>query len=418
MDLAFASQPSLASSSLRIREAFIIRAAEALHAFGTPAHRCEERMAALASHLQVVTHASFSPTALLMSFGEAPNIRTVMRRVEPGTVDLGRLVEVNTVLDGVLDAGLHPAVGRSRLDHIANANSKNTGYSVYTVTIAFALTCASAAVLFGGGIVELAVAAGIGLLLANVARFMRKRAQLAPLFEPFAAFVAGGLSHALSQTVLPHADGLVALASLIALVPGLSFTVAMVELATRHLVSGTARLAGAGATFLTISFGVALGRSVSDALFMGPTATVDAMPLPAWVTIVAVLLGAISFGVLFNAGRREFVWIVAAGAVGTLGAHFGVLWLGRELGPFLGALAVGLLANFYANGGRRPSLVVLIPGILLLVPGSVGFRALDLLLAHDVIAGVQTGFETLIVATSLSAGLLVANGLLPNRRGL
>ncbi len=396
-------------------EALILRAAEVLHEFGTPAHRCEERIAALATSLGVVAHASFTPTTLHISFGEGPHIHTVVRRVQPCDIDLGRLVEANHVLDRILDEDLPPARAHALLDQVA---ADTGGYGGWTLVGAYSLTCACAAALFGGGMVELGVSAAIGVVLAVLAALMRGHSRLAPLFEPFAAFTASALAYSLAYTWIPHAAGIVALASLIALVPGLSFTLAMVELATRHLVSGTARLAGAGATFLTIAFGVALGRSLAATIFAGSTAAIEGIPLPQWAPALAVVAGALSFGVLFNAGRRELVWVVAAGAVGTLAAHAGVHVLGQELGPFVGALALGLLANLYANGGRRPSLVILIPGILLLVPGSIGFRALDLLLAHDVVAGIQTGFDMLLVATALSAGLLVANGLLPNRRGL
>ena len=58
------------------------------------------------------------------------------------------------------------------------------------------------------------------------------------------------------------------------------------------------------------------------------------------------------------------------------------------------------------------------PGLLPLVPGSVGLRSLESLFARDTLAGVDTAFQMLMVAVSLVAGLLVANALLPSRRPL
>jgi uncharacterized membrane protein YjjB (DUF3815 family) len=58
----------------------------------------------------------------------------------------------------------------------------------------------------------------------------------------------------------------------------------------------------------------------------------------------------------------------------------------------------------------------MVPAILMLVPGSVGFRSLNSLLEQNVIAGVQTAFAMVLAATALSAGLLVAASIADGRR--
>ena len=60
------------------------------------------------------------------------------------------------------------------------------------------------------------------------------------------------------------------LAGLIVLVPGLTVTTAITELATSHLTAGTTRMAGAFMTFIAIGFGVALGYRI--AAMLGPPA--------------------------------------------------------------------------------------------------------------------------------------------------
>jgi uncharacterized membrane protein YjjB (DUF3815 family) len=110
--------------------------------------------------------------------------------------------------------------------------------------------------------------------------------------------------------------------------------------------------------------------------------------------------------------------IIGAGVVAMIGAQVGVVMLGPELGGFVGALALGLFANAWSAYTRRPSLVATMPGILLLVPGSIGYRALDLFVAHDVTGGLQSAFATALVAIALVGGLLVANAILPPRTSL
>ena len=63
-------------------------------------------------------------------------------------------------------------------------------------------------------------------------------------------------------------------------------------------------------------------------------------------------------------------------------------------------------------------MVPLFPGIMLLVPGSVGFRGLSSMMAHDVVSGIQTAFTMILMAVALVAGLLLANDILPPKRAL
>ena len=85
---------------------------------------------------------------------------------------------------------------------------------------------------------------------------------------------------------------------------------------------------------------------------------------------------------------------------------------------FLGSLTAGVASNVYARTLGRPAAVTLVPALLLLVPGSVGFRGLALLLQRDVVIGVEQAFRMVLMLSALVAGLLVANVLLPETRGV
>ncbi len=398
------------------RELFISRVAQLLHAQGTPTHRGEALVTRLGETLGVPLQVSFSPTELLLSFGEEPDVRTIVRRVPPGAAQLGRLAATTEVLDDVFAGRLDVDRARRRLNSIARMR-----LPLGPVAMIFAggMTSASAAPLLGGGLREILVAAVLGTLVAALERFLRSTPRFAALSEPLCALVVGAASHALAATWLPHADGVVILATLIVLVPGLTFTTALVELATGHWAAGTARMAGACGTFLQLAVGVALGRSVAGSMLGASVAAVHPAPAlePMWVAL-ATGIAALSFALLLQARPKDWPWIVLAGMFASLGHAFGVHLLGPGLGAFGGALVLGVLSNAYAGGGRRPALVPLTPGVLLLVPGTVGYRALDLLMAHDVVAGLETAVEMLVIASSIVAGLLVANGVLPPRRDL
>ena len=59
-----------------------------------------------------------------------------------------------------------------------------------------------------------------------------------------------------------------------------------------------------------------------------------------------------------------------------------------------------------------------VPGIIMLVPGSTGFRSLFLAIQGDVSQGLVTAFGLLLLLIALVAGLLFANVLVTPRRTL
>ena len=59
-----------------------------------------------------------------------------------------------------------------------------------------------------------------------------------------------------------------------------------------------------------------------------------------------------------------------------------------------------------------------VPGIILLVPGSVGLRSLFFVFERDVYLGLDTAFSLVVLLASLVAGLLFGNVLVSPRRSL
>ncbi|HKF55974.1 MAG TPA: threonine/serine exporter family protein, partial [Blastocatellia bacterium] len=151
-------------------------------------------------------------------------------------------------------------------------------------------------------------------------------------------------------------------------------------------------------------------------LFPGGHLSGQPVPLPGWSQWVALLVSPIAFAVLLKARPRDVGWIVLAGIISFAGARQGGALLGPELGGFVGALVLGVGSNLYGRLLDRTSMVPLVPGLLILVPGTVGFGSLSKFLESDVVSGVATAFKMALIAVALVTGLLLSNVVFPPRR--
>ena len=390
--------------------AFVLKLGRFLHAYGYPAHRLEDALVRVASRLGLQSQFFSTPTALFASFGDDHDQRTFQIRVEPGSIDLRKLALLEHVADEVA-TGLGPALGSARVDEIVAAPAP---WGPVAVTAAFALASAAAARFFDAGVRELAVSGLIGLVIGLLALGIGRVPGLGRVFEALsatlAATIAGFAAHSMPVSVF-----VATLAGLIVLIPGFTLTTALTEIGTRNLMSGTARLAGAVSTFLVIGFGVALGTRLVT-LAAGPPPLVEPAGLPAWTLWVALVVAPLGFTVLLQAEPRDAPFIVVAGLIAFGAARGGSQFLGPELGACLGAIGVGVASNVFARVLRRPATIPLVPGILLLVPGSLGFRSFASMLERETVPGVEAAFRMVLVAVALATGLLLANVIVPERR--
>ncbi len=393
---------------------FILRLGRALHRYGYDAHMLEDMLASVSTRLRLEGQFFTTPTAVFAAFGPQDDQQTFLIRVEPGDQDLGRLAQLHAVTSAVVDGTRPPAEGSQEIERIlAAAPPYGTGITL----AAYALVSGAASRFLGGGWREIVVATAIGLLTGLLALAATRLRALARVFEPVAAVLASATAAALALWIGPYSVYNATLAGLIVLIPGLTLTIAMTELNSRHLVSGTARLTGAFIMFLGIGFGVALGARIVGLLAGGALPPfVQAVKLPGWTEAVALVIAPLAFVVLLRAERRDAPWIVLSGILAVMGGRLGAHVLGLELGVFAGALVVGVASNVYARTLHRPAAVTLVPGILLLVPGSIGFRSLSSLLDREVVLGMDTAFRMVLMAMALVAGMLISNMVAPERR--
>jgi uncharacterized membrane protein YjjP (DUF1212 family) len=393
---------------------FLLELARALHAHGTPAHRLEIGLLAVASRLGLRAEFFSTPTSILFGFGDPVDQQVHLLRVEPGAPNLGHLARLGDITREVIDEGLSPEVALHRMRTLL---AEPPRWSVAMQLLAYVLSSASVACFLHLRASDVLIAALLGIVTGGIALISARVGALSYVAEPLAAFVVTTVAIALDALTRSGAGYLTSLAGLVVLLPGLTFTVALAELSSRHLASGTARLSGALVTFLGLAFGLALGAKLGAEigaelramLSSGTLWTNTGAPLPVWAEWAALFVAPLSFMVLLKADPRDAGWIIVACAAAYITSRYAGASMGEELGAFLGALMVSAGSNLLGRFLRRSPMVTLAPGLLILVPGSIGFRSVTSMIGQDVELGVAGAFRVSIIGISLAAGLLAGN---------
>ncbi|MFN8586260.1 MAG: threonine/serine exporter family protein [Candidatus Eisenbacteria bacterium] len=389
-------------------ESFVLDLGHALHALGHPSHWLEDGMSRAAERLGLVANFFTTPTSIFAAFGTPPHQRTHLLRVEPGAVHLERLARTIAVGHDVLAGRLLPAAGSAELRAIMTSRPR---YGRLVTMLAFALSGAAAGRFLGGGLHEVLAASALGAAVALLGFAAERVPESRRMFEPIAVFLvsltAAALAHHWMLSVY-----VTTLGAILVLLPGLTLTAAMAELSSQHLVSGTSRLSGAAVQFLGLAFGVVMGTRIASGLWGAPP-HVTPWPLPGWTEYVALFGAPLAFTVLLRARPRDYVWIQLVGVLTFFAGRFATKAFGSEPGVLTGALVAAAASNLIARRRGTSPATTLIPAILLLVPGSVGFRSLTMLMNRDVLSGVEAAFRTISMVGALVAGLLTAGVFVP-----
>ncbi|SHM28367.1 threonine/serine exporter family protein [Rhodanobacter sp. OK091] len=414
-----------ATTAPTTRIAFVLELARRLHQYGTSAPRLEMAVAGAAQRLGLAADVWSSPTAIIISFADLAQGEdgvaqtTQVMRLAPGEVNLERLCEADDIADRAIAGELDLREGFRLLRALGRPDTRREKIGLIA---SYGLSAASIAALFlHSSWVDLLVAGVIGVIIGGISMLAANRPRLAVASDAICALVATAVTIVVSAFVVPLAIKSVVLASLIILIPGMSLTTAVREISSQHLVSGMARMGGAMSTLLKLTFGTLAATQLCGAV--GITARDFALPaLPTWTDYPALLVAAIAFAILFRAARRDWPVVIVAVIVGYLATRWGGAISGSlpgaPFGVFLGGFLLGAMSNIYARFARRPGAVVREPGILLLVPGSVGFRSMSFLLERDTSLGLDTGLLLLTLLVSLVAGLMFGDLLVSPRRSL
>jgi uncharacterized membrane protein YjjP (DUF1212 family) len=407
-----ASEAAAAAAMAGDAEAgLVIAFGQAFHQAGVPTDQLEALMLAAAGALGLELQVTALPTSITAAIGHGFTQQVVLLRLEPGEIDLQRLALLNIVYGRVLAREIGPQAAHAEIERIATL--RHDARPIPTI-VGYGAMAVGVSVILGGHNPENTAASIIGVITGACAVVARRIPVVARLFEVLAAFIATVVVTLYARLVHPLDVYVPLVAGVVQQLPGLQLTAALRELACRNLVAGTARLGSVLMTLLSLGCGFGLGIALagSNEMHMRP---IVYSPLPWWELGLAVVAAAAGIAVLERARLVDVPWVFGSCGVAEL-AYRGFAALPvHQLATFGGALVVGIVTSLGARYARIPQAVLLVPGLVILVPGALSYESLLFVIGNNSAdaAGFAVGAATAgvqIVAGLLLSQLLAAPG--------
>jgi uncharacterized membrane protein YjjB (DUF3815 family) len=89
-----------------------------------------------------------------------------------------------------------------------------------------------------------------------------------------------------------------------------------------------------------------------------------------------------------------------------------------DVGVLVAATTVGVVSHAFARRHDRPSSTLTLPGVMMLVPGSLGLLAVSAAALHDPTRAFDMGIQMALAVVALSTGILLSAAALPPRTSI
>ncbi|MDT5291958.1 MAG: hypothetical protein QOF88_6847 [Mycobacterium sp.] len=299
-----------------------------------------------------------------------------------------------------------PADGMAELDRIRNLDKR---FPVWITIIGYAVQSVGLALILQPTPWSLYGAAILGLLVGGLSVIGRRIEAIGYMLPTVCAFLVAFIVFSFENRWHVGTDSLRALAAPLAtFLPGAAITLAVIELATHHVVSGASRLVAGFMQIAQLAFGILIAAQVAGVADAN-LVTTQLNHLGPWAPFLGVLVYGLGIWLNFAPPAKFLPWMVVM-----LYAAYAGQWIGNEiLGSYASGFGGGLALILFAlaishRPTTPPTMSLVVPGFWLLVPGSLGFMGITQLLGtHSTAVFTATLISMMSIAIGVQTGLLL-----------
>ncbi|CZT41238.1 probable PRM10 Pheromone-regulated protein [Rhynchosporium secalis] len=358
------------------RQRYLLKICRALMAYGAPTHRLEEYMKMSARVLEIDGQFLYIPGCMIISFDDISTHTTEVKLVKaPQGVDLGKLKDVHEIYKEVVHDVIGVEEATQRLDIIITNKQKNHPW-----LLVFVYGCASASVgpfAFQARLIDIPIAFLLGSILGFLQLIVAPRSDLySNVFEISAAVLTSFLARAFGSIRDGNLFCFSALAqsSIALILPGYMVLCGSLELQSRSMVAGSVRMVYAIIYSLFLGFGITIGTASYGLLDSNATSqTTCSNQLGDFYKWPFVVIFTLCLCIINQAKWKQMPVMLVIAFAGYVVNFFSAKKFpsSAQISNTFGALAVGVLGNFYSRLRHGVAAAALLPAIFVQVPSGL-----------------------------------------------
>jgi uncharacterized membrane protein YjjP (DUF1212 family) len=256
------------------------------------------------------------------------------------------------------------------------------------------------------------VAGGAGILVGLMVEWSRRHPRYTLLLPVFAAILVSVLIFNLTRLGYIFGPANLLIPPLIIFLPGAVLTTGMIELASMHILSGSARLIYGAAILLLLFTGIAIGLYFSE-LSNYQVYSYEAVVYSWWAPFLGTLLFGFGTFIRLSGANRDLFWLLVVLYIAMLSQVVGERYINSYFGAFFGAMLMALSSEVIARSPHRtPALVSQTLAFWFLVPGARGLLSVTNLLIEDLQSAAIGLGEMVMLILSITLGVLLGTLLI------
>lgn len=393
---------------------FIVELGKALHICGVPSYKAQIYLSDIADKKGIKGSFMDTPTWInYVFYEEEDHTYNYTECIPPGELNLGALSKIVEITNKVID---NTFSFEKAYSEIKKMNYHDFGYGKLAEFFAFVFSGGAFSIIINPNWTSAIAAAIAGAIIFFITILAEKSSYIKSTLESLVAFIST-LVVGIFSTWFPQINiSLTVLASIIIFIPGLSLTTALEEITSRSLVSGTAKLFDALISLFKQFFGVILGLAILPFIIeIKPTETVYNIPYS--FNYLSIALLSISLVAMFKIRPKDIVLSVITGFV----SFYTTILLepmGILLSIFTGTIVTAIASKLFSKLTKTPRLVFLVPGIIMLVPGSKAFIGLSSLFIKQNMENAihyNMGEQILFIFMGIIGGLVFSGSFMSSK---
>ena len=397
-----------ASSKVNFDEAwhFILKVGLAAHKYGSTSTRLEYFLSSLSKRMGYQGVFKSTPAEIMFGLRETSDSpqRVEVMATPPPNIDLDKLARLGELLNEIKEGHLSISDADAR---IAALDQIPPPWGKFASLLGYVFTGFGLAPLLGAGWTDTFVATVFSILVYGMVLLSARMGAITTSWMPLStALITGFLANLIKYWVPDLNLVLVILSAVAIILPGYSISLGAGELVAQHVLSGVSNLMSGLITLVKQIAGAIIGIGIAS-LLVTTAATEPESPVnQMWLLLLFPLL-LVGLGLAFQVSRRDLPWSVLLSGIAFLGVLGGTSLMDSNLGNLLGTIIAVVLANLWSRRTGRPTSILLIPAIVMLVSGTIGFRGLAAMAEGELLLGVQQFLQMFIVAITILAGILI-----------